>query len=789
MSRNAKKITKSLWNFLKKVWHGTVNFCKWYIAYYKSHNRYVKGIMLFCTLIVAFFLYLGAVDMNLFWLFGKSPGWIEISQHKTSEASEIYSADSVLIGKFYNENRTPVEYDDVNPAFWEALIDTEDERYYKHWGIDPLGLVGAVKDAITGRGGRGASTITQQLAKNMFRVRTQYSTGIMGKIPGLAILIMKTKEWITATKLEIYFSVTMGREAGKKEILRQYANTVDFGHNAYGIKTAAKTYFDCTPKELSVEKAAVLVGTLKGTTIFNPISHPDNSLLRRNVVMNNMVEHGHLTQAEFDQLKKLPLGLNFVQLESEKSGIAPYFRDAIAKYIKSLSEEIDDLSDLDLYNDGLKIYTTLDTRMQKYAEEAAAKQMEVVQKNFDSHWKNMEPWRDEHGQVIPNFIEDIAKRLYEKNPKVLEDSAFYAHTLDSIRHMVSYMHCAFVAMEPQTGYVKAWVGDIDYDRWKYDKVTAMRQPGSTFKLFVYTEAMEQGLTPCDKRRDEFFSMEVWDKDQKKNVIWSPTNANGTFSNDSLPLKTAFAQSINSVAVRLGQEIGINHIAETAHNMGIISPLNETPSLALGSSDVNLLELTNAYCTIADNGKTHPDAILITRIEDRKGNVIYTAPTEKSQSISERAAMLMQTMLMAGLTERNGTSAALNRYVGGFQDTDFGGKTGTSNNHSDAWFMGVTPNLVVGAWVGGEYRCIHFRTGALGQGSRTALPICGLFLQNVMSDPKFKKYRGHFMRDPMVIEQYMYDCTYKSSAYTDTLEVDTIENEIMLNEEEVTFENI
>ena len=357
MSRHAKKITKSLWNFLKKVWHGTVNFCKWYIAYYKSHNRYVKGIMLFCTLIVAFFLYLGAVDMNLFWLFGKSPGWIEISQHKTSEASEIYSADSVLIGKFYNENRTPVEYDDVNPAFWEALIDTEDERYYKHWGIDPLGLVGAVKDAITGRGGRGASTITQQLAKNMFRVRTQYSTGIMGKIPGLAILIMKTKEWITATKLEIYFSVTMGREAGKKEILRQYANTVDFGHNAYGIKTAAKTYFDCTPKELSVEKAAVLVGTLKGTTIFNPISHPDNSLQRRNVVMNNMVEHGHLTQAEFDQLKKLPLGLNFVQLESEKSGIAPYFRDAIAKYIKSLSEEIDDLSDLDLYNDGLKIYT------------------------------------------------------------------------------------------------------------------------------------------------------------------------------------------------------------------------------------------------------------------------------------------------------------------------------------------------------------------------------------------------------------------------------------------------
>ncbi len=753
--------------------------------------------MLLCTFVVFFFLYLGAVDMNLFWLFGKSPGWLEISQHKTSVASEIYSADGVMIGKFYNENRTPVEYDDVSDDFWKALIDTEDERFYKHWGIDPLGIIGAVKDAAVGNGGRGASTISQQLAKNMFRVRTQYSTGIMGRLPGFSILIMKTKEWITATKLELYFSITMGREAGKREILRQYANTVDFGHNAYGIKTAAKTYFNCTPKELTTEKSAVLVGLLKGTTIFNPISHPENALQRRNVVINNMLEHGDLSKTDYERLKNLPLGLDVVKLEGEKAGIAPYFRDAIAKYVKSLSEEIDDLSDLDLYNDGLKIYTTLDTRMQKYAEQAAEEQMKVVQKNFDSHWRNMEPWRDEHGKVIPDFIENIAQRLYNKNPDALKDSAFYQHTLDSIRRMVSYMHCSFVAMEPQTGYVRAWVGDIDYDRWKYDKVTAMRQPGSTFKLFVYTEAMEQGLTPCDKRRDEFFSMEVWDKVQKKNVVWSPTNANGTFSNDSMPLKAAFAQSINSVAVRLGQEVGINHIAETAHDMGIISPLDETPSLALGSSDVNLLELTNAYCTVANNGKTHAEAILITRIEDRKGNVIYSAPTETRQSISERAAVLMQTMLKAGLTEYNGTSQALNHYVRAFADTDFGGKTGTSNNHSDAWFMGVSPKLVVGAWVGGEYRCIHFRTGALGQGSRTALPICGIFLQKVLSDPKFKDYRGHFVHDPDLLEPFMYDCSYSRSYASDTLDSDTIdvmieeelEKEQPLTEEEVTFENI
>ena len=797
------------------------SFWTWYKGCYVGRPWYIKTTTIIVSLLVAFFLYLGAVDVNLFWLFGKSPGWVEIAEHKTSEASELYSADGVLLGKYFNENRTPVEYDDVNPVFWRALIDTEDERFYDHWGIDPLGLVGAAKDAATGKGGRGASTITQQLAKNMFRVRTQYSTGLIGKIPGLKILVMKTKEWITAMKLELYFAATKGREEGKKEILVQYANTVDFGHNAFGIKTAAKTYFNTTPKNLTTDQAAILVGMLKATTFYNPISHPENSIGRRNVVLENMLTHGDLTKEQFNEFKALPIDCSEFNVEDNYDGQAKYFREAIAKYIKQLSEEYESLEDIDLYSDGLKIYTTLDTKMQKYAEEAAVKQMKQVQQNFNNHWglrrtqdnfmPGEKPWQDERHQEIANFIEDIAKRQpvykylatkYDNNQDSIDYYLNKPHTvklfdyekgeieremstMDSIRYMVSFMHCSFVAMEPQTGHVKAWVGDIDFNHWKFDKVTAMRQPGSTFKLFVYTEAMEQGLTPCDKRRDEYFSMKVWDSAKKEEVTWAPTNANGYFTGDSMPLRAAFAQSINSVAVRLGQEMGIKNIIETAHNMGIQSKLDDAPSLALGSSDVNLLELTNAYCTVANNGKAHPEPILITKIVDRNGNEIYLAPTEEKQAITLKSAFLVQQLLQAGLRERGGTSMSLWGYIGKFTDTDFGGKTGTSNNHSDAWFMGVSPNLVVGAWVGGEYRSIHFRTGALGQGSRTALPICGYFLQSVFSDPAFQKYHGKFKKpDDADIERYMYECTYTGGARRDTVDVDSLSNstEILLDSE-------
>jgi penicillin-binding protein 1A len=760
---------------------------RWYKSLYKGRPWYIKTISALMSFIVAFILYLVAVDINFLWLFGKSPDMATIKNPITNQATEIYSADSVMIGKFFSENRTPVEYEDVNPVFWKALVDTEDERFYKHFGIDIQGVFAAIKDFALHNDARGASTITQQLAKNMFRVRTQYSTGLLGKIPGLKILIMKSKEWITAVKIEQLFT--------KKEILTMYANTVDFGSNAFGIKTACKTYFGNTPAELTTEQAAVLVGMLKATTYYNPRLNPDNSLRRRNTVMNNMVVHGDLTSAQYDSLKNLPITLNY-SVESTYDGQATYFREAIANYLRDWCKE----NGYDLYNSGLKIYTTIDTKMQKYAEEAARKQMKVVQRNFDNHWGNTNPWQDENHNEIPNFIEDIAKKqpvykyLSEKYADEPDSISYWLNkphtvklfdydkgtiekemsTLDSIRYMERFMHCGFVAMEPNTGYVKAWVGDIDFDTWKYDKVTAMRQPGSTFKLFVYAEAMNQGLTPCDKRRDEYFSMRVYDKFKKKEVTWAPTNANGYFTGDSMPLKAAFAQSINSVAVKLGQEVGIDNIVNTAHAMGIKSPLDNTPSLALGSSDVNLLELVNAYSTVVNDGKAH-DPVLVTRILDRDGNEIYVAPSEQRQAIPYKSAFLMQQLLLGGLREPGGTSMSLWRYVRAYNDTEFGGKTGTSNNHSDAWFVGVSPKIVVGAWVGGEYRSIHFRTGALGQGSRTALPICGNFLESLLGDPAFKRYHGKFAKPTDEIEYEMYNCSsyYRKKENPDSSLIDSI----------------
>lgn len=763
-----KKYIENIKRLLSKVKQILKRFGHWYVHRFKGQPWWYKAIAGIISFVVFVILYFTAVNLNFLWLFGKSPTIHSIMHPETSEASELYSEDSVLIGKYFNENRTPVEYEEINPVFFKALIDTEDERFYSHHGIDFQGLFAAFKDILKGHA-RGASTLTQQLVKNMFRVRTQYSTGLLGKIPGVKILIMKSKEWVLAVELEMFYE--------KKEILTMYANTVDFGSNAFGIKTAAKTYFNTTPKDLTAEQAAVLVGLLKATSTYNPRINPENSIMRRNVVLDNMQKHGHLTKQECDSIKRLPLGLNY-KVETVYDGKALYFREAVANYLRQWCKD----NGIDLYSAGLKIYSTLNYKMQKYAEEALVKQMRTVQRNFRNHWGDQDPWRDENHNVIPNFIEDLAKKtdhykaLSQKYDN--EDSIFYylnqkhkvklfdydgekeeeMSTLDSIRYMVKFMHAGFVSMEPQNGHVKAWVGDIDFKSWKYDKVTAMRQPGSTFKLFVYTEAMNQGLTPCDRRLDDYISLDVMNEKGELEP-WRPHNANGYFTGDSIPLLAAFAQSINSVAVRVGMEVGTSNIVKTAHNMGIKSPLHDTPSISLGSSDVNLLELVNAYSTVVDDGRVH-EPVLVTKIVDRHGKVIYTAKDESHQAIPYRSAFFMQQLLQGGLREYGGTSMALWRFVRKFdKSTSFGGKTGTSNNHSDAWFVGVTPGLVSGAWVGGEYRSIHFRTGALGQGSRTALPIVGYYLESVLDDPQFSKYRRKFPNPKEDIDRSCYSCTY------------------------------
>lgn len=786
MMKEKHGFLKALWPRLKRCHH---SFWSWYKSIFVGRPWYIKLISGVCSFIVFVLLYAGAVNINFLWLFGKSPSLHSIMHPKTSNASYVYSADGQLLCKYYDENRTPVKFEEINPQFFQALIDTEDERFFSHHGVDFSGLFAAVKDYVIHHRARGASTITQQLVKNMFKVRTEYSTGLLGNIPGVRMLIMKTKEWILATEIEMFYD--------KKEILTMYANTVDFGNNSFGIKTAARTYYNTMPDSLKVDQCATLVGLLKATSSYNPKRNPKRSMERRNVVLNNMVKHGHLSAEDFARMKDEPTPLN-MNIESPDQGRALYFREAINSEMKEWCEA----NGVDFYTDGLKIYTTLDTRMQQYAEEAVLDQMYEVQQMFNHRWGSGPCWIDENYQEIPNFVENVAsttdyfKQLKTKFPNNADSVWYYmkqphpvqlfeyhrnnrgevvaSHKtenmspLDSVNHMLHFMHAGFVAMDPRTGYVKAWVGDIDYKTWKYDKVKSMRQPGSTFKLFVYSAAMEAGLTPCDRRRDDYIKLDVYNEEKKEMESYSPHNANGRFSGADMTLREAFVRSINSVAVRTGVEVGMENVENTAYAMGIKSPLRPAsakeakPSLSLGSMDVNLLELVNAYGTVANYGMEHTP-VLVTKIirvnSDGSESEIYNYKDEweETQAITARTAFFMQRMLMAGLTDPGGTSQPLGWWVDPFSSTtDFGGKTGTSNNHSDAWFVAISPNLVAGAWVGGEYRCIHL-TSTQGQGSRTALPICGKFFDKVWHDKALQPLvTGKFIPVAFPTETYMCD---------------------------------
>ena len=755
------------WGFIK-IWLGKfINWRRKRVIRYRSLIWYRKIGNVFITSIVLFLLYLFIVDINFLWLFGKSPSMSSISDPNQSVASIIYTSDGKVLGKYFRENRTPVTYDEISPKLIRTLISTEDVRFYQHFGIDFQGIFAALKDMTKGKG-RGASTITQQLVKNMYKTRNQYSTGLFGYIPGLKLIISKTKEWTTAVKIEMFYN--------KKDILTMYFNTVDFGSNAFGIHTAAKTFFNTTPAKLNYEQSATLVGLLKATTSYSPIAHPKRSMERRDVVLENLVKLKVISQHECDSLKQIPVRLNF-SIEQSYDGDALHFRAYLEKYLQKWEEE----NGYDIYSDGLKIYVTIDSRMQKYAEEALNKQMHIIQKKFDNHWRGQNPWQDENHKEIVNFVEDIARKTkayaslsskYENHPdsinyflnkphktKVFDydkgEKELNLSIMDSIRYMNRFLHSSFVAMEPETGKVKAWVGDIDFKFWQYDKVAqSKRQPGSTFKLFVYTAAMMHGMSPCDMMTDKPVTWTYKEGNIEKS--WRPRNANGYCLGYSVSLKNAFAQSINTIAVQVAQKVGIPEIIKYAHLLGIQTPLEDKPSTCLGSSDVSLLELVNSYGTVINEGVYH-EPIMVTRIEDKDGTVIYEKKTEQKRVIPYEDAWLMTELLKGGMTEPGGTSRALWSWDIFRYDTNFGGKTGTSSNHSDAWFIGVSPKLIGGAWVGGEHRSVHFRTGELGQGSRTALPIFGMFMEKVLKDQSLKQYRGKFPTKPKEPISRNYTC--------------------------------
>lgn len=740
-----------------------------------QHNlirKFWRGFI-YCLLFLPFYFF--AVDVNFLYLFGDLPSIEQLENPDVLSSSELYTSDGVIIGKYFKENRTPVRYEEISANVVNALIATEDKRFYSHSGIDPQAMLSVVWYTVKGDN-RGGSTITQQVAKNLYKTRRSESTGVLGHVPLLNTLIIKTKEWITAVKLERTFT--------KKEIITLYLNTVDFGSNAFGIKTAAQTFFNTTPDKLTVEQAAVLVGLLKAPTYYSPRFNPEQSIRRRNTVLALMTQEGHLKLNEFQKLKSSPLNLEYT-VQKHYDGAGTYFRGVLNNYLNKWCQE----NGYDLYTDGLKVYTTIDSRMQEYAEESVAEQMSKLQKRFYKHWEGKRPWVDERGKEIPGFVESIMERTdyykylqkkYNNNidsinkeinrPRKMKvfswdgDIDTTLSPMDSLKYYKYFLHAGFMVMNPHNGNIKAWVGGINYRYFQYDHVfQSKRQPGSTFKPFVYAAAIEQGYSPCDKLTDRPITVVYEEEGETK--TWSPHNADWVFTYDTLTLRRAMAKSVNSVTARLTEIVTPQKVVDVAHKMGISSKLEVFPSIGLGSSDVSVFELVGAYSAFVNKGIwTQP--LFVSKIEDRHGNIIREFIPLRKKALDEETAWLMLTMLKAGLEEPGGTSQALFQY-NLFKGNEIGGKTGTSSNHSDGWFVGVTKDLVGGAWVGGEHRSIHFRTGQLGEGAKTALPIFGRFMEKVYADKSIGIKMGYFPKPSVKISK-RYNCPTIIRPKQDTL---------------------
>ncbi|WP_245706026.1 penicillin-binding protein 1A [Catalinimonas alkaloidigena] len=738
------------------------------MAAYFQHTFQRKSIrILWVSAAVALVLplvFLWAIEINALHLFGPMPGMAKLENPKIAVPSYVFTSDGQLLGKYFRENRSPVEFSDLPPHLIEALLATEDIRYREHSGIDPEALGSVVYYSLKGKN-RGGSTITQQLTKNLYRTRGEEEQGYLSSVSGLGTLIYKLKEWILSVKIE--------RAYTKEEILTMYLNTVAFGSEAYGVKTAAKTYFSKSLDSLTVEEAATLVGLLKATTTYNPLIHPDRSRERRNVVLAQMAKYGYLSAAEADSLQALPLVVE-PTLERVADGPSGYYRHALQQNLEAWCEE----NGYDLYTDGLMIYTTLDSRVQAHAEAAVKKRMSQLQGVFNEHWRGQNPWIDGRKREIPNFIEQAAQRT--KTYKYLAESlkgdsvAIWRamnephpmriftwngevdttlSTLDSLRYYKKLLHTGFMAMDPYNGHIKAWVGGIDYGHFQYDHVQqAKRQPGSTFKPFVYAAALEEGYSPCDRFVDQPVTVRYLENGEKK--AWSPRNADWVFSGRSMSLRWAMAKSVNSITAQLTEKIGWDTVADYARRMGIDSPLEEVPSIGLGSSDVSVYEMVGAYGTFV-NGGVWTQPILLARIEDRHGNLIHEFVAPRRRAISEETAYLMTYMLRGTLEEPEGTAQGLWAYDV-HRGNQIGGKTGTSSNYSDGWFISVTKDLIAGTWVGAEDRSVHFRTSSLGEGGKTALPLVGEFLEQVYDDDSLGYAFGKFNKPEAEIKK-QYQC--------------------------------
>ncbi|UOR00093.1 penicillin-binding protein [Hymenobacter sp. 5317J-9] len=733
--------------------------------------------VLFGVGVVGLGLFVLAVSGNFLNLFGRMPNLKTLENPRSELASEIYSADGVLLGKYFRENRTPVEFKELPQNLIDALIATEDVRFEQHSGIDAKSVLRAVTGVLTFSHNGGGSTLTQQVAKVLFKTRQDLNDGSLNGNGKLGLLITKTKEWILAIRLE--------RNYTKREIMRMYLNTVEYGSNSFGINTAAKTFFNKRPKDLSTPEAATLVGIVNAPGRFSPVVHPDRSRKRRNWVLRQMAKSHYITDAELAQDTAKAIVLHY-SVENPSKGLAPYFRAEVVKSLLAWAKE----TDHDLYADGLKIYTTIDSRMQAYAEKSLAEHLSLQQKWFTQHWKGQLPWRDETGKVIPNFL-NVAMRRTQRYKSLMNqfdgnrDSVnYYLHKkykmpvftwqgekemlmspLDSLAYYKRYLQGGFMAMNPLNGQVKAWVGGPNYKFFKFDHVRqGKRQPGSTFKPIVYTAAIEAGgFSPCYPRPDVATTFPA----VAGRAAYTPKNFEGNFSGRTFTLRQALARSMNSITAWLVMKLGPETIATYAKRLGITSPVDAVPSMGFGTSDCSIYELCGVYSTFVNKGVwTSP--IMVTRIEDKNGNVLREFVPQTREVLNEETAYIMTNMLQASTTEPGGTSTILHT---GFKfPYEIGGKTGTTSNYSDAWFMGITPDLVCGMWIGGEDRSIHFRSGTYGQGARLALPLYGLFMQKVYKDKSIGIDTGPFPKPaaPLSIE---IDCSKYYGGQRDTIPYD------------------
>lgn len=702
-------------------------------------KKYIKWFWIaFISPFAFFFLLMFAISLGLL---GFMPSFEELENPKSNLASEIYSSDGVILGTYYIHNRSNVHFEDLSPHLVNALVATEDVRFENHSGVDVRSMFRVIVKNLLGgkRSAGGGSTISQQLAKNLFERPENPNL--------LKMVVVKLKEWVTAAKLE--------RNYTKNEIIAMYLNTVDFGSHAFGIKSASKTYFNTSPDSLKVEEAAILVGMLKAPSWFNPTRNPERALNRREVVLNQMRRYGYLSNEEYDSLRTLPLDMSKFAVLDQNTGQATYFRETLRLTLVEWSKNKikPDGSPYNIYKDGLKIYTTIDSRMQKYAEEAVTEHMKNdLQPAFFNHWKGYKsaPFGLDVTAADVNRLMDLSMRRSDRyirmrRSEISEDSIRKAFNtpqrmniftwngevdtlmtpMDSIRYYKHFLQTGVMALEPQTGHVKAYVGGVNYRHFKFDHVTqSKRQVGSTFKPFLYTLAMQEGeFGPCTRVPNIPVSFTNHD-----GTLWTPKNSSTSMEGEMVTLKWALANSVNYVSAYLMKRYSPLALIKLVRRMGIKSHIDPVPAICLGTPDLSVYEMVGAMGTYANKG-VYIEPIFITHITDKNGNLIESFMPNQEEAMNEETAYLMLS-LMKGVVE-SGTGARLKyRYN---LTNPIAGKTGTTQNNSDGWFMGLTPNLVTGVWVGAEDRAVRFRTIALGQGANMALPIWALFMQKVYND--------------------------------------------------------